>query len=148
MPLLQIRDLTKVIGRKTLVDHVSLEMEKGEIMGLLGPNGAGKTTTIRMIVGLVSKSEGQVIIDGIDTRQQFSAAMGKVGVIVEQPDLYKYLSGYDNLILFSRMSPGVTEDRLKEVIKLVGLELSISAKVSTYSLGDAAASRPYRSADA
>ncbi|MEK5240515.1 ABC transporter ATP-binding protein [Paenibacillus sp. FSL L8-0470] len=135
MPLLQIRDLTKVIGRKTLVDHVSLEMEKGEIMGLLGPNGAGKTTTIRMIVGLVSKSEGQVIIDGIDTRQQFSAAMGKVGVIVEQPDLYKYLSGYDNLILFSRMSPGVTEDRLKEVIKLVGLELSISAKVSTYSLG-------------
>lgn len=135
MPLLQIRDLTKVIGRRILVDHVSLEMEKGEIMGLLGPNGAGKTTTIRMIVGLMAKSEGQVIIDGFDTRQQFAAAMGKVGVIVEQPDLYPYLSGYDNLALFSRMSPGVTAERLQEVVALVSLEQSISAKVSTYSLG-------------
>lgn len=135
MPLLQIRDLTKVIGRKILVDHVSLDMEKGEIMGLLGPNGAGKTTTIRMIVGLVARSEGQVIIDGIDTSQQFAAAMGKVGVIVEQPDLYNYLSGYDNLILFSRMSQGVTAERLQEVITLAGLEQSITAKVSTYSLG-------------
>jgi ABC-2 type transport system ATP-binding protein len=135
LPLLQIRDLTKRIGKKTLVDHVTLEMNKGEILGLLGPNGAGKTTTIRMIVGLITKSEGQVIIDGLDAEQQFEKAMGQVGVIVEQPDLYKYLSGYDNLIHFSRMSKGVPHSRIQEVVTLMDLEHAIHDKVGTYSLG-------------
>lgn len=135
MPLLQIRDLTKRIGNKTLVNQLTLDMGKGEILGLLGPNGAGKTTTIRMIVGLMSKSGGQVLIDGMDAHQHFEQAMGRVGVIVENPDLYKYLSGYDNLIHFSRMTPGVTEARIREVIALVGLENSINDKVDTYSLG-------------
>lgn len=62
LSLLQIRDLTKRIGNKTIVDQVTLDMEKGEILGLLGPNGAGKTTMIRMSVGLMSKSGGQVLI--------------------------------------------------------------------------------------
>lgn len=135
MSLLQIRNLTKRIGRKTLVDRLTLDMEKGEILGLLGPNGAGKTTTIRMIVGLMSKSEGEVRIDGIDAYARFEQAMKHVGVIVENPDLYKYLSGYDNLVHFSRMTPGVTEARIREVVSLVGLESSINDKVSAYSLG-------------
>lgn len=135
MSLLQIRNLTKKIGNKTIVDQLTLDMEKGEIVGLLGPNGAGKTTTIRIIVGLMSKSGGQVFIDGTDAHTHFEQAMKHVGVIVENPDLYKYLSGYDNLIHFSRMTPGVTEARIREVIALVGLEHSINDKVSTYSLG-------------
>jgi len=135
LSLLQIRDLTKRIGNKTIVDQITLNMEKGEILGLLGPNGAGKTTTIRMIVGLMSKSGGQVFIDGMDAHKHFEQAMRHVGVIVENPDLYKYLSGYDNLIHFSRMTPGVTEARIREVIALVGLENSINDKVATYSLG-------------
>ena len=135
MSLLQIRDLTKKIGTKVIVDQVTLDMEKGEILGLLGPNGAGKTTTIRMIVGLMSKSGGQVRINGTDAHTHFEQAMKHVGVIVENPDLYKYLSGYDNLIHFSRMTPGVTEARIRDVIALVGLEHSINDKVATYSLG-------------
>ena len=135
MSLLQIRDLTKKIGNKTIVDQVTLNMEKGEILGLLGPNGAGKTSTIRMIVGLMSKSGGQVLIDGMDAHAHFEQAMKHVGVIVEHPDLYNYLSGYDNLVHFSRMTPGVTEARIREVIALVGLEHSINDKVATYSLG-------------
>lgn len=135
MSLLQIRNLTKKIGNKTIVDQVTLDMEKGEILGLLGPNGAGKTTTIRMIVGLMSKSGGQVRIGGTDAHAHFELAMKHVGVIVENPDLYKFLSGYDNLIHFSRMTPGVTEARIKEVITLVGLEHSINDRVATYSLG-------------
>ncbi|WP_019421173.1 ABC transporter ATP-binding protein [Paenibacillus sp. OSY-SE] len=135
MSLLQFRDLTKKIGNKIIVDHVTLEMEKGEILGLLGPNGAGKTTTIRMIAGLSSKSGGQVLIHGIDAHTHFEQAMKHVGVIVENPDLYKYLSGYDNLIHFSRMTPGVTEKRMREVVSLVDLEHSINDKVATYSLG-------------
>lgn len=135
MSLLQIRDLTKKIGNKIIVDQVTLNIEKGEILGLLGPNGAGKTSTIRMIVGLMSKTRGQVLIDGTDAHTHFEQTMKHVGVIVENPDLYKYLSGYDNLIHFSRMTPGVTEARIQEVISLVGLEHSISDKVQTYSLG-------------
>ncbi|WP_019914636.1 ABC transporter ATP-binding protein [Paenibacillus sp. HW567] len=135
MSLLQIRDLTKKIGSKVIVDQVTLNMEKGEILGLLGPNGAGKTTTIRMIVGLMSKSGGQVLINGTDTQAHFEQAMKQVGVIVENPDLYKYLSGYDNLIHFSRMTPGVTEARIREVVALVSLEHNINDKVATYSLG-------------
>lgn len=135
MSLLQIRDLTKRIRNKTIVSQVTLDMEKGEILGLLGPNGAGKTTTIRMIVGLMSKTEGQVLIDGLDAHKHFEQAMRHIGVIVENPDLYKYLSGYDNLIHFSRMTPGVTGARIREVIALVGLENSINDKVVTYSLG-------------
>ncbi|MFP7288091.1 ABC transporter ATP-binding protein [Shouchella clausii] len=135
MPLLQIRDLTKKIGNKVLVDQVTLSMEKGEILGLLGPNGAGKTTTIRMIAGLMSASGGQVLINGTDAHAHFEEAMKHVGVIVENPDLYKYLSGYDNLLHFARMTPGVTESRIREVVALVGLEHSINDKVGTYSLG-------------
>jgi len=135
LSLLQIRDLTKKVGNKIIVDQVTLNIEKGEILGLLGPNGAGKTSTIRMIVGLMSKTRGQVLIDGTDAHTHFEQTMKHVGVIVENPDLYKYLSGYDNLLHFSRMTPGVTEARIREVISLVGLEHSISDKVATYSLG-------------
>ncbi len=133
--LLQIRDLTKKIGKKTIVDRLSFDVQPGEIVGLVGPNGAGKTTTIRMIVGLISKSGGQVLIQGTDVDKSFETAMRHVGVIVENPDLYKYLSGYDNLIHFSRMSPGVSQERIQEVVSLVGLEESIQSKVGTYSLG-------------
>lgn len=110
-------------------------MEKGEILGLLGPNGAGKTTTIRMIVGLMSRTKGLVRINGLDTVKMFKEAMRHVGVIVENPDLYKYLSGYDNLLHFARMTPNVSRSRMKEVVELVGLTDRISDKVATYSLG-------------
>lgn len=135
LSLLQIRNLSKKIGKKTIVEGLSLDVKAGEIMGLVGPNGAGKTTTIRMIVGLSLKSGGQVFIHGQDIDRSFEKAMRHVGVIVENPDLYKYLSGYDNLIHFSRMSPGVSSERIQEVISLVGLEDSIDKKVGTYSLG-------------
>jgi ABC-2 type transport system ATP-binding protein len=135
LTLLKIENLTKKVGGRNIVDHVSLELKQGEIMGLLGPNGAGKTTTIRMIVGLIAKTEGNVIISNIDTSTHFEQAMEQVGVIVENPDLYKYLSGYDNLLHFSRMTPSVTHERFNEVVNLVGLENRIHDKVGTYSLG-------------
>ncbi|MFD3445885.1 ABC transporter ATP-binding protein [Microbacteriaceae bacterium 4G12] len=135
MSILKVSNLTKKIGKKTLVDQLSFEVNEGEILGLLGPNGAGKTTTIRMIVGLISKSSGTVEVNGKNVDKDFKEAMRHVGVIVENPDLYKFLSGYDNLLHFSRMTPNVPSERLNEVVSLVGLEKSIHNKVSTYSLG-------------
>lgn len=131
----QIRDLTKVIGKKTIVDSLSFDIPRGEVFGLLGPNGAGKTTTIRMMVGLISISRGQVLIDGVDVSKDFTAAMQHVGAIVENPELYKFLTGYQNLQHFANMSKGVDRQRIDDVVKQVGLDERIHDKVKTYSLG-------------
>ncbi|WP_223275541.1 ABC transporter ATP-binding protein [Paenibacillus elgii] len=134
-PVVQIRGLTKTIRGKAIVNRLDLEVRAGEIFGLLGPNGAGKTTTIRMIVGLIGMSGGEVMIDGLSVKRQFEDAMKRVGAIVENPEMYKYLSGYHNLLHFARMHEGVTKARIDEVAELVGLKERIRDKVRTYSLG-------------
>src|SRR3954464_13469489 len=99
-------NLTKIIGRKTIVDNVSFELQQGEVFGFLGPNGAGKTTTIRMLVGLIKPTSGSITVCGYDIQKDFSKAMRNMGCIVENPELYPYLSGYDNLAHFARMLDG------------------------------------------
>lgn len=134
--IIQIRNLTKKIGRKKLVDSLTFDIKKGEVFGFLGPNGAGKTTTIRMIVGLMSITKGEVIIEGKSIAHEFEQAIQHVGAIVENPEMYKFLTGYQNLVHFANMVPGgIKKERIKEVIKLVGLESRIHDKVKTYSLG-------------
>ncbi|ARU61257.1 bacitracin ABC transporter ATP-binding protein [Tumebacillus avium] len=134
-PVVQIRNLTKKVGKKTLVQGLTFDIPQGEVFGFLGPNGAGKTTTIRMITGLMKMTEGQVLINGKDVEKEFEAAMTQVGAIVENPEMYKFLSGYDNLVHFARMNKNVAPGRIDEVIKLVGMENRINDKVKTYSLG-------------
>lgn len=131
----QIRNLSKRIGSKTIIDNLSLDIPKGEVFGFLGPNGAGKTTTIRMMVGLISITQGQVLIGGVDVQKNFSEAMKQLGCIVENPELYKFLTGYQNLVHMARMSPGVDKARIAEVAQLVGLHNRLHDKVKTYSLG-------------
>ncbi|ESU33968.1 hypothetical protein G3A_03995 [Bacillus sp. 17376] len=133
---LEVKALTKTIGKKTIVDDVSFKVERGEIFGLLGPNGAGKTTIIRMIVSLINRTGGTVLINGYDLDDSFTEAMNELGAIVENPEFYKYLSGYKNLRHYARMAlSDITEGRIKEVTELVGLENAINDKVRTYSLG-------------
>ncbi|MCD1258003.1 ABC transporter ATP-binding protein [Paenibacillus athensensis] len=134
-PIVQLRGVTKRIGKTTIIDQLTFDVPRGEIFGFLGPNGAGKTTTIRMMVGLMSISSGEIIINGHHIQSQFHQAIRHVGAIVENPEMYKYLSGYHNLIHFARMVPGVTQERIDEVIKLVRLEERIHDKVKKYSLG-------------
>lgn len=133
---LEVKALTKTIGKKTIVDDVSFQVERGEIFGLLGPNGAGKTTIIRMIVSLINRTGGTVLINGHDLDASFTEAMNELGAIVENPEFYKYLSGYKNLRHYARMAlSDITEERINEVTELVGLENAINDKVRTYSLG-------------
>ncbi|TXK76354.1 ABC transporter ATP-binding protein [Paenibacillus sp. N3.4] len=135
VPIIQIKQLTKRIGSKTIIDKLSFDVPSGEVFGFLGPNGAGKTTTIRMMVGLMSMTEGDVHIGGYSIRSDFEKAIRHVGAIVENPEMYKFLSGYLNLVHYARMIPGIKEDRIQEVIALVGMENRIHDKVKTYSLG-------------
>ena len=90
-PILQLKNVKKKIGSRMIINNVSLDIYPGEIMGLLGPNGSGKTTTIRMIVGLLSITEGDVLIKGKSITHDFEEAISNVGGIVENPEMYKYL---------------------------------------------------------
>ena len=110
-------------------------MKNGEVFGFLGPNGAGKTTTIRMIVGLMDMTTGDIKISGYSVKKNFEKAVSQVGAIVENPEMYKFLSGYQNLLHYARMSKGITNEKIAETVKLVGLTDRIHDKVKTYSLG-------------
>ena len=134
MPALAARNLTKVIGSRTIVDSVSFELRPGEVFGFLGPNGAGKTTTIRMLVGLIKPTEGTVEICGFDIRRDFEKAMRCIGCIVENPDLYRFMTGRENLQHFARML-GVPHEEIERVAELVNLSHRLDQRVGTYSLG-------------
>ncbi|PLT44834.1 ABC transporter, ATP-binding protein [Paenibacillus pasadenensis] len=134
-PIVQLKQVTKRIGGKTIIDNLSLELPQGEVFGFLGPNGSGKTTTIRMMVGLMRMSEGDIMIGGSSIRTDYEKAIRHVGAIVENPEMYKYLTGYQNLLHYARMVPGISRNRIDEVIRLAGLDKRIEDKVKTYSLG-------------
>lgn len=108
---------------------------EGDILGFIGPNGAGKTTTIKLILGLQNITSGKVYINGYDIEENFKKAIENVGTIVESPDLYMYMSGYENLKLVANLYKNVDNKRIDEIVKLVGLENRIKDKVSKYSLG-------------
>ena len=133
--ILKCEDLHKTMGKKEILKGVSISMQAGDILGFIGPNGAGKTTTIKLILGLQSITSGSVKINGYDIQKDFTKAIEKVGTIVENPDLYMYLTGYDNLKLIANLYANVDSKRIDEVVELVGLKNRIHDKVSKYSLG-------------
>lgn len=133
--VLKCENLCKNFGKKQILKNVSLELKQGDILGFIGPNGAGKTTTIKLILGLQSIDSGSVTIKGYDIQKEFEKAIVNVGTIVENPDLYMYMTGYQNLKLIKNMYKNVDDKRIDEVVKLVRLEQRINDKVSKYSLG-------------
>ncbi|MBQ6494514.1 MAG: ABC transporter ATP-binding protein [Bacilli bacterium] len=132
--VLECCNLYKRISGKELVSDVSFSLKEGEIMGLIGPNGAGKTTTIKLILGLYKLNSGSIKICGYDISRDYVKAIGNVGAIIESPDMYMYMSGYDNLMITSKIY-NISKDRVMEVINLVNLGKRIYDKVSKYSLG-------------
>lgn len=133
--LFKVSHLNKTIGGRQILHDISFEAYAGEVFGFLGPNGAGKTTTIKIAVGLLSLDNGSIFINGTDIKKNFEKAMANVGGIVENPEMYKYLTGMENLRQYARMRKGVTQERIDEVVKLVKLSNRINDKVSKYSLG-------------
>ncbi len=133
--ILEVKNINKYFGKKQVLNNVSFDVRPGEILGFVGPNGAGKTTTIKLILGLQSISSGSVVINGYDIQENFSKAIEEVGAIVENPDAYMYISGWANLKLAANLYSNISEKRINEVVKIVGLENRIHDKVSKYSLG-------------
>lgn len=133
--VLQASHISKVINGRKIVDDFSIDMYEGEIVGLLGPNGAGKTTIMRMMVGLIEASKGEILIGESSIKSDFIQAIAKVGAVIETPEMYPYLTGYENLALLSNINGKVSKEEIDEIIHLVQLENSINDKVKTYSLG-------------
>ena len=133
--VLSTTSLVKRIGSRIIIDNLSIQVEKGEIFGFLGPNGAGKTTTIKMITGLSKITSGSIRVCGKDIHSDYEGYMANIGAIVEEPQLYKYLSGLDNLKFYAAMYPNLPKSRVQEVVEITGLQNRIRDKVKTYSLG-------------
>ena len=133
--LLECQNLCKSFGRKQILKGLSFEIDEGDILAFIGPNGSGKTTTIKLILGLQKIDKGKVIINGFYVEKDFVKAIEKVGAIVENPDTYMYLTGWQNLKMIANLYKGVTDEEIKEIVKLVNLEKRINDKVSKYSLG-------------
>ena len=133
--VLEVDKLTKKYKSRIAVNEVSFEIIEGEIFGLIGPNGAGKTTIIKMISGLAKPTSGNVYIDGISLTSHYEKAIAKLGGIIETPEMYSYMTGMENLKFFASLYPGITREKIDEVVKLVGMEKRINDKVKNYSLG-------------
>jgi ABC-2 type transport system ATP-binding protein len=127
--------LTKRFGRRTVVDHVDLSVPRGCAFGYLGPNGAGKTTTIRMLLGLTSVDEGGIRVLGHPVPDERSAALARVGAMVEEPKFLDHLSGRRNLEIVAAVREPEAADRIDAAMERVGLRDRAHDRVGKYSTG-------------
>lgn len=132
--VLEIKNLSKTFGKRKVIDDISLQVQEGEIYGFLGPNGSGKTTTIKMILKMIENDSGEIFVNGYNTKKDFEKAMENIGAIVENPDLYRYMTGRENLKLHAKLR-NVDNSRIEEVLELVDLKERANEKVGKYSLG-------------
>ena len=132
--VLKISHLNKSFGNRQVLKDVSFETYAGEVFGFLGPNGAGKTTTIKIAVGHLFYDEGEIVINGTDLKKDFEKALESVGGIVENPELYSHMTGMQNLRQYARLRE-VGQERINEVVELVGMSNRVNEKVKKYSLG-------------
>ena len=133
-PIIQAENLDFYFKDFKALDQVNLNVPKGSIYGFLGPNGAGKTTTIRILLDLFRASSGQVKVFGLPFSSHRDEILGKVGALIENPSIYKHLSGRQNLEVIRRMT-GVHKQRIDEVLEIVRLRDNADKRVKNYSLG-------------
>ncbi len=133
-PVVETHALTKRYGTRAVVDHIDLKVEPGQIYGFLGLNGAGKTTTIRMLMGLIRPTEGEMRLFGTPVPAERLRVMRRVGSLVESPSYYGHLSGRDNLRVLAVMLD-IPDRRISEVLEIVRLSSEAKKRVKDYSLG-------------
>lgn len=134
-PALSVDSLSKQFGRIHAVNQLSLDVQPGQMAGFLGPNGAGKSTTLYMIPRLVRPSNGHIRIFGTDIWQDYKKAIRSVGITVETPAFYEYLSGRKNLELAARLLNNVTAREIDEIFERIGLAERQHDRVRVYSTG-------------
>lgn len=134
--VIQVNNLTKSFSNLTAVNGLSFSVQPGDVYGFLGQNGAGKSTTLRMLLTLIQPTSGSIRLFGMDLATHRHEVLKKVGAVIEKPDVYKYLSAYDNLKVFAKLS-GIkpTHQLLMKQLETVGLADRAHDKVKTFSQG-------------
>ena len=134
--IISVKNLSKNYPGINAVNDLSFTVYKGDVYGFLGQNGAGKSTTIRMLLTLVKPTTGTIHIFGEDLQKHTKSILGNIGAVIEKPDLYKYLSAFENLRLFSRLSrKKLSQKELMDQLDEVGLASRAHDKVKTFSQG-------------
>ena len=135
-PIVEIQNITKVFKKLNAVSDLSFSIHKGDVYGFLGQNGAGKSTTMRMLLGLIFPDSGRILINGQEFNNSKRHLLRHIGAIIERPDMYGYLSGWDNLRFFAALTDRtIPATRLHAVLEQVGLKGREKDKVKTYSYG-------------
>lgn len=129
--MLQTTDLCKSFKKQKVVNHVSLNIEKGKVYGLLGPNGAGKSTTLKMLTGILKPTAGEIYFDGKPWNRE---CLSRIGALIENPPVYSNLSARENLKVRSLLL-GVDEKRIEEVLQMVSLTDTGKKRAGQFSLG-------------
>lgn len=129
--IVETKNLTKSFPNKLAVDHVTMHIKRGDIYGFIGKNGAGKTTTMKLLLGLINPTEGEMTLFG---SKDLNKQRSRIGSLIEAPGLYKNASAYDNMKLFSLLYGG-TDKEIKKILSLVGLGKVGSRKAGNFSLG-------------
>jgi ABC-type multidrug transport system ATPase subunit len=134
--IIDVSNLTKYFKQIHAVENLSFTVQKGEVYGFLGQNGAGKSTTIRMLLTLIQPTTGSIQIFGEDLQKHRNKILKQIGAIIEKPDLYKYLTAFENLQLFARLSKvHCTKQQLMRQLEVVGIAERAASKVKTFSQG-------------
>lgn len=133
--VMELKHVCKSIDGESIVKDLNIDVYKNEILGFIGPNGAGKTTTMRMMFGLITPDSGDISINGYNLKKQFELAIRNIGGMIEKPEMYGYLSGYENLKLYSKLYGDIDDNYIAHIIKILGLENFKNSKFKTYSLG-------------
>ena len=132
---IKVRNISKTIGRKKILNNISFDIYENEIVGLVGKNGAGKSTLLKIMTGLYSYDEGEIYYYNYNLKTDYEKAMSIVGTLIENPDMYGNLSGKKNLELFKSMFKGIDEGTIEEIVRIVEMEKYLGKKFKTYSLG-------------
>lgn len=134
--MLEIKNLTKILGDKLILRNVSLTLGKGEILAVVGPNGAGKSTFFKCTVGLLQPSGGEIILDGNLVKKKSAIARKKIGFLGHESFLYNNLSPLENLQFYGKLYKVKNlEERMKELLKEVGLYLFKDVPIRSFSRG-------------
>lgn len=134
--LVEVNGLRKIFKELTAVDDLSFKVMQGDVYGFLGQNGAGKSTTIRMLLTLIKPTQGSIKIFDKELEHNRNSILSNIGAIIERPDLYKYLSAYDNLEIFAKLS-GMKPNKshVMDQLEKVGLADRANSKTQTFSQG-------------
>ncbi|WP_239326813.1 ABC transporter ATP-binding protein [Snodgrassella gandavensis] len=134
--LIEVKNVSKKIKGRQILDNISFKIAPGRIMGFIGPNGAGKTTMLKMLTGLMFPTSGEIKICGHDIQQDYEQAAFNLGTIIENPEFYNYMSGFNNLQVFADMSrQSISKNEIIQSLASTGLKGAEQQKVKGYSLG-------------